>query len=238
MIEESVLTSPFILNLAEFNADDTDIKELVDEQHKIAKSDPTNLIPTIKFVFEYGFIEVEFLSAILKNEFLKQAELFYFLLLFISDQRGKVEDEQLAIYHLGSKHHTFYPNEFEEFLIENINDNSTQVAKNALASPNVLKKLMLRKSDNSIALEAVIANPNMNSRVLDILAQSFYYAHRNSIITSIEKHLEEEPSEIKLLKILTLQSEFACATVHKKLTELTPHLAEDLIVQYNVSYSE
>lgn len=164
VLEEAILTAPLLLSLGEF---DTDVVDFVTEQRKIAKHKPKDLISTLKFVFEHGYIEYEYLFAILKNDSLNQEVLFHFLLLFISIDRSSLEEEDLTVIKIGSRHPNYDSAKFECFLIEHISDCSIQVAKNTLASRSVLKKLVLRKGADCIALEAAISNPNMDFEVLD-----------------------------------------------------------------------
>ena len=154
VLEKAILTAPMLLALGEF---DTDKNELVAEQRELSKQNPDDLIPTIIFIFKHGYIEYEYLFAILKNNSLTQDGLFHLLLLFITVERGSIEKADVTVYEIGSLNPEFDQVKFEWFLIEHIGDCATQVAKNILVSRRVLKKLVLQKGDDCVALEAAIS---------------------------------------------------------------------------------
>lgn len=233
VIEKAVLTAPLLLTLAEF---DTDIDELLEAQRAVAKNAPENLIPTIKFIYENGFIRHKYLYSIFRNNSITQDGLFFLLLLFIGGHREKIHDDDAKAYELGARHQHFDPFKFDYFLVENIDDYAIQVAKNILASKSVLKDLVLRKGNDCIALEAAIANPNMDAAVLELLAESFYLAHRDSTIQSLDQ-LKNNGNDI-LLNILFLQDDFACACVHTQLIRKVKDTAERLMNSYDVRFED
>ncbi len=247
IIEDAILKAPMLLSIGEFDTEDKDIIELVTEQRNVSKKNPDNLIPTIEFIFENGYIDYEYLTAILKNASLTQDGLFYLLLLFVTAERSGIHKEDTAIFEIGSKHPKFDPSRFEWFLIEHINSHPIHVAKNILSSRKVLKKLALQNGSGCIALEAAISNPNMDFEILDILAESFYLAHRDSVIRSVKRQMNDgaenalehfgfNNAESRVMSLLFLQSEFACASVHLALTKKTQEVAEKFMRSCNVKY--
>lgn len=249
VIEEAILTAPMLLSVGEFDTEDEDIVELVTEQRNASKKNPDNLIPTIEFIFENGYIDYEYLTAILKNASLTQDDLFYLLLLFIKAERGGIHKEDTPIFEIGSKHPKFDSSKFEWFLIKRISSHPIHVAKNILSTRKVLKQLALQKGADCIALEAAIFNPNMDFEILDILAESFYLARRDSVIRSVKRqmnngaenakdHFGVDDATSQVMSLLFLQSGFACASVHLELMKKTQEVAEKFMWSYNVQYEE
>lgn len=233
VLEKAVLTAPLLLTLAEF---DSDIDELLEAQRAVAKNAPENLIPTIKFIYDNGFICHEYLYSVFRNDSLTQEGLFSILLLFIGGHRDKIHEDDAKAYELGSRHKHFHPLKFETFLIKSIDDYAIQVAKNILASKSVLKDLVLQKGNDCIALEAAIANPNMDSSILELLAESFYLYHHNSSIKSLNE-IKNNRNDL-LLNLLFLQDDFACACVHTQLILRVKDAAERLMKSYKVRFED
>ena len=249
IIEELIVTAPVLLALGEFDAEDEDVVNLIAEHRISAKKNPKNIVSTIEFIFQNGYIDYEYLLSILKNESLTQDGLFWLLLLFVNDARGAVDEEDMQIFDIGSMHPNFDSTKFEWFLIEHIESHPIHVAKNIFSNRTVLKKIALQKGDNCIALEAAIANPNMDFEILDVLAESFYLAHRDSVIRSVKKQMNDgaenakehfgvDDTMSKVMSLLFLQSEFACASVHLELLEKTKDVAEQFMWSCNVQFEE
>jgi hypothetical protein len=191
LLKHVYLSCETLLNIAEFDSEEDEVRENLVKHRLHIKSDPRDLIATTKFVAKYGFFPPKVILKLLENVNLSSDQLFHLMLLCLElNDTSEAKSENRTISLLGSKNPSFDREEYSNFLIKMLDVFPVRVAVEPMAPKHVLFRLLKHKIENHSAMYAICKNPNSDEELLSQLANEFYRSIEGQYIASHDEQLK------------------------------------------------